>query len=239
MLKKFWIISSLLFIFQLCYAEETNLYYGKGLCATPGYSCIKIKRNETWQTLWPDPIKRDLIQRINRTDHSLHAGAIIAVPNDLENVTLLDVAPFSPVINKTGQKLIIVDQNKLAWGAYDRNGQLVKWGPISSGKDYCSDVQRVCRTMTGIFYVFHKEGLQCESSVFPVGEGGANMPYCMFFYKGYALHGSDEVYGYRDSHGCVRLFTKDAKWLNLEFVELPSNKNNFLGTKVVIQKIQE
>jgi lipoprotein-anchoring transpeptidase ErfK/SrfK len=39
----------------------------------------------------------------------------------------------------------------------------------------------------------------------------------MFFHRGYALHGSYDVPGYNASHGCVRMFVKDAKWLNQEF----------------------
>ena len=40
----------------------------------------------------------------------------------------------------------------------------------------------------------------------------------MFFHGGFALHGSYEVPGYHASHGCVRMFVNDAKWLNEEFV---------------------
>lgn len=113
----------------------------------------------------------------------------------------------------------------------------MKWGPISSGKDYCSDIGRSCKIKTGIFYVFNKQDKRCKSRVFPVGRGGAKMPYCMFYYKGYALHGSHEVPGYRASHGCVRLFTRDAKWLNQNFVELSTKHNNFKGTKVIVQRL--
>lgn len=55
------------------------------------------------------------------------------------------------------------------------------------------------------------------------------MPYCMFFHGGYALHGSYKVPGYDDSHGCIRLFIDDARWLNEEFVKIGI-------TKIVIQK---
>ncbi len=48
------------------------------------------------------------------------------------------------------------------------------------------------------------------------------MPYCMHFSGGYALHGSPTVPGYNASHGCVRLFTEDAKWLNQHFVDIGS-----------------
>lgn len=64
------------------------------------------------------------------------------------------------------------------------------------------------------------------------------MPYCMYFHKGLALHGSDDIPGYRASHGCVRMFTRDAKWLNEEWVEASNERNHFMGTKVVIRPVK-
>lgn len=58
------------------------------------------------------------------------------------------------------------------------------------------------------------------------------MPYCMFFHGGYALHASPVVPGHHDSHGCVRLFLEDAKWLNEEFIELSSDTQK--GTTIVV-----
>ncbi len=59
----------------------------------------------------------------------------------------------------------------------------------------------------------------------------------MFFFKGYTLHGSNEVIGYRDSHhGCVRLFKRDAKWLNENFVNV-ATKDSHLGKKVLVEKL--
>ena len=114
----------------------------------------------------------------------------------------------------------------------------MKWGPVSSGSDRCSDNSSpTCRTMTGIFELFSKEDVRCKSNVFPIGKGGAKMPYCMYFHKGLALHGSTDIPGYRASHGCVRMFTGDAKWLNEEWVETPNEHNQFIGTKVVIRPV--
>ena len=46
------------------------------------------------------------------------------------------------------------------------------------------------------------------------------MPYCFFYNGGYAIHGSYDVPGYHASHGCVRIFVEDAKWLYREFVKV-------------------
>lgn len=221
---------------QLAQAEQPK-YHSNGLCSTPGYTCIKVQSGQSWKKLFPNEEQRDIVQRINRTNMYLWAGKTIAIPDNLPNISKFDVSPFPRQIEKQPVRLIIVDQDKLAWGAYNRKGELVHWGPISSGKNFCRDIKRSCKTRTGIFYIFNKQDKRCKSNIFPVGRGGSRMPYCMFFYKGFALHGSNEVPGYRASHGCVRLFTRDAKWLNENFVELATDANGFKGTKVVVQRL--
>ncbi len=213
-------------------------FYGTGLCGYPQYECIKVESGQSWETLFPDENQRDIVQRVNRTYNPLWTGKIIAVPKNLAYLTAFDVAPF-PLKIPEHQKQIIVDQDKLAFAAYDAQGNLVRWGPISSGRDKCSDSNHSCRTLTGIYRVFSKENEKCTSDVFPIGKGGAKMPFCMFFHKGFALHGSDDIPGVRASHGCVRMFIQDAKWLNLSFVELSSERNNFMGTTIIVRPIND
>ena len=216
---------------------QLPIYYGPGLCANSQYECIKVQHSQSWEQLFPDESQRDLVQRINRNYNYLWQGKVLAVPRDLAHVTLLDLAPFPQQIQGDNEKEVIVDQDKLAWGAYDEKGQLVKWGPIASGRDKCPDSNNACRTLTGIYRVFSKEDARCKSDIFPIGKGGAKMPYCMFFHKGFALHGSTDMPGYRASHGCVRMFIRDAKWLNEEFVESSNESNNNMGTKVVVRAV--
>ncbi len=218
-------------------ARVMGEYYGTKLCSSDQFDCIQIKKGQSWRSLFPDEDQRDIVQRVNRTNMGLWRSKTIAVPKNLDKITLLDVSPFPLQIHGSDQNSIIVDQDKLAWGAYNRSGQLIKWGAISSGKDYCPDIRRSCNTHTGIFNIFNKKDSRCHSNIFPIGRGGAKMPYCMFFYKGFAMHGSNEVPGYRDSHGCVRLFTQDAKWLNEEFVILSRESNGFKGTRIVVQDL--
>lgn len=240
-MHKLLILTALLLTASIVQAKPTSTskpkYYGAALCNLPQYNCHTVQGRDTWKRLWPDETQRDLVQRINRTDNRLHRGQKLAVPVDIANKTLFDVSPFPAIIKQQDLKLIVVDQEKLAWGAYKKTGQLVKWGPISSGQDYCRDIGRSCNTITGTFYVFNKKSVNCRSNAFPVGRGGSRMPYCMFFYKGYALHGSFDVPGHRDSHGCVRMFIRDAKWMNHNFIDIPTKENNFLGTKVVVQQL--
>lgn len=217
--------------------ESESIYYGTGLCKYSQYNCIKVKDGQSWKKLFPDDTQRDLVQRLNRTYNPLHSGQVIAVPQNLNAVNLFDISPFPVKVAPSSDNQIIVDQEKLAWAAYDEHGQLIKWGPISSGSDKCSDSSNSCRTLTGIFRVFSKENENCVSNAFPAGKGGASMPYCMFFHKGFALHGSEDIPGYRASHGCIRMFTDDAKWLNHSFVKQADKNNSWAGTIVIVRPL--
>lgn len=216
------------------FAQERIKFYGPDLCVTPFYYCHKVRGGESWKRLFPNEEHRNIVQKVNRTYNHLWRGKVIAIPKNLDKLSILDVSPFPLTMNTQNEKKVIVDQDKLAWGAYDRDGKLVKWGPISSGKDYCPDIKRRCRTVTGIFHVFDKRNSKCRSRMF-----AANMPFCMFFYKGFALHGSHDIPGKRASHGCVRMFKRDAMWLNHNFVEISGPHNHYKGTTVVIRKLSE
>ena len=51
------------------------------------------------------------------------------------------------------------------------------------------------------------------------------------------MHGSGDMPGYRASHGCVRMFVRDAQWLNQSFVESTNEEKNQPGTKVVVRPV--
>jgi lipoprotein-anchoring transpeptidase ErfK/SrfK len=209
--------------------------YGETLCQASDYFCLKVKSGESWESLFPNDETKDIVRRLNRTNLPLRSGMIIAIPKNIDRLTIYDVSPFPRHIKADGEKTIYINQKKLAWGAYDKAGELVWWGPISSGADHCVG----CATPTGSYRIINKQDINCISTTFPrrrAGEsGGAEMPYCMHFFRGYALHGSDEVPGYRASHGCIRLFTEDARWLNEEFVDLSDSDQK--GTRVVIDSL--
>lgn len=124
------------------------------------------------------------------------------------------------------EKTILVDPNVHAWGAYS-NGSLVNAGLATAGADYCPDVGRRCHTVSGTFHIYHIGADDCRSSKYPVGEGGALMPYCMFFNHGFSLHGSTEMAEGNTSHGCVRMKIPDAEWMRYNFAEV--------GTKVIVK----
>lgn len=201
--------------------------YSHTLCYQEGITCIQVQPGDSWYDLWPDERERDVVMRLNRMNTRLRPGMIIAVPDDLANVDIMDISPFSYHIPSPGRRLVLIDPKRLAWGAYNAGGHLVSWGPMSGGRGYCPDIRSRCKTPVGSFSVYSKRGADCYSTKFPIGEGGAPMPYCMFFKGGYAMHGGF-VPGFNASHGCVRMFTSDARWLNQEFVGV--------GTKVVVYR---
>lgn len=214
--------------------EAKKSLFSASLCGDARLSCVAIKKGDTWQSLWPDANERDAIQRINRMNIRLRPDMLIAVPSSDQKIKLDHYAPFPSRREDISEKTLFFDPTQLAWGAYDENGVLVRWGPASGGGDWCADISSVCHTLEGEFHILYRGGAKCRSGKYPLPRGGAKMPYCVFFASGYAFHGSPEVPGYNASHGCVRLFDEDARWINQEFAELPSPQTGTLGTKVVI-----
>ncbi|QBR83918.1 L,D-transpeptidase [Legionella israelensis] len=128
----------------------------------------------------------------------------------------------------TGRKVFIFDPRVTSWAAYDAQGNRIKTGRASGGKDFCEDIGRSCRTVVGRFRVYSKKGEECTSSKYPIEtNGGARMPHCMHFNGGYSIHGAYEVPNYNASHGCIRVLPSAAKWLNENFVDI--------GTTVIVK----
>lgn len=124
----------------------------------------------------------------------------------------------------TGRNVFIFNPRETTWAAYDASGDLVRTGRASGGAGYCADVKRACRTPVGHFSVYAKRGYDCYSTKYPLGGGGAHMPYCMFFRGGYAIHGSSDVpSGANVSHGCIRVTPSAAAWLNQDFLNYGSS----------------
>lgn len=121
----------------------------------------------------------------------------------------------------------VYNPKTLRWKAINSRGKVVRTGRGSAGRGYCPDIGRSCRTPTGTYHIISKQGAGCKSSRYPRPRGGAPMPYCMFFSKLYAVHGSYDVPNYNASHGCIRVPVRDARWLSNNFMSI--------GTKVIIK----
>lgn len=231
MFKKYIFCMLLLCMSSLSYAERPQTigeskYYGGHLCSYEDFTCVKVKHGDTWEKLFPNEREREMVKRLNRTNLGIWSRPWIVVPKALKELDYVDLSPFPQQIDAIGEELVVVNLSAHAFAAYDAEGFLVHWGPVSGGKGWCSDVDQQCTTAVGSFRISHKKGQNCISNTFPVETaGGAPMPYCMFYYRGFALHGST-LPGYHASHGCVRLFNEDAEWLNKSFLKA--------GSKVIV-----
>ncbi len=141
-----------------------------------------------------------------------------------------DGAPLPKHI-KGSEKTILIDPREHVWGAYNAEGKLIRWGIASAGSKRCADSKQSCHTRVGAFRIYSLGNSNCISHKY----NGAPMPYCMFFHGSEALHGSYNVEFDNISHGCVRIHVDDAKWLRYHFVEGPSLRNHYRGTRVIIR----
>lgn len=165
--------------------------------------------------------------RFNEPDYVMGPDGYIANPTDYTSAYFEDGlvqyayhhAESQPA---TGRSVLIFSPRKLRWFAYDGNGNFVGSGRASGGRGYCPDVHRHCRTPVGTFRVHSMGDGSCYSTKFPVGRGGAPMPFCMFFHGGYAVHGSYDVPNYNASHGCIRVEPGAARWLRYNVMRVGS-----------------
>lgn len=145
----------------------------------------------------------------------------------MSKVLIFSLSAFICNTGFSAGNTFVFNPNTLTWKAINENGKVVRTGRGSGGRHYCPDIHRACKTPSGVFRVLSKGGAGCKSSKFPIGRGGSPMPYCMFFSKNYAVHGSYEVPNHNASHGCIRVIPSDASWLSHNFMRV--------GTKVIVK----
>jgi hypothetical protein len=240
MLKK-GMINALLVLMLLLFIMPHPIVFAASrlssqICKMEGFDCLRVKRHQSWNSLFPDDHDRGIVMRLNRMNTQIYPGMVIAVPENVSDADIMDISPFPKLVQAPGEKVILIDPSVGAWGAYDPKGVLVRWGPASSGADWCRDLDRPCRTHAGSFRIFSLGSSDCFSTKFPLPDGGAPMPYCMYFNNGQALHGEPNgLPGYNASHGCVRLYVNDAEWLRYDFAEGPNSSNKYRGTRVIVR----
>lgn len=112
-------------------------------------------------------------------------------------------SPFPATINflQCIPKTVLISQRVQAFGLYE-NGELVKWGPVSTGKNST-------RTPNGLNYGNYK----AKRKVSTVDDSWI-LPYYFNFmnFEGVGVH-QYALPGYPASHGCVRLYMSDAKYI--------------------------
>ncbi len=130
-------------------------------------------------------------------------------------------------IKPAGSNVFVFEPRTLRWTVYGSNGKVIRSGKAVGGQRYCHDVRRACYTPVGSYRVYSKQGPGFRSSKFPLPHGGAPMPYAMFFRGGFAIHGSNQMPNRNASHGCIRVYPSDARWLSQNALSV--------GSKVVIK----
>ncbi len=144
------------------------------LCSYPQFRCLIVHRGDTWAKLWPNPEQREIVMRLNRTNEALSQRSWVVAPRNFSNININNLSPYPMQVEATGAKWIRVDLSKQAFAAYSESGRLLRWGPISAGRDYCADVGDECTTPTGTYQIQVKKGADCFSTLFPVDtKGGA------------------------------------------------------------------
>src|SRR5580700_10386196 len=190
----FYIISSLLFsshVFAFASADFDDNQYGSSFgFETSNYSDNNQgTRHHTEQLAYntqtyssEDHISSRTSTRTKTTHHrkKIHSSSSSYVSR---------LAPTSHY----GEKVIIINPRKHVWGAYSADGKLLRAGLATAGSSWCPDIHRACRTRSGTFRIYTLGSRSCYSKRYPVGRGGAPMPYCMFFNGNQGLHGSREI----------------------------------------------
>lgn len=120
-----------------------------------------------------------------------------------ENINFLQCIP----------KTVLISQRVQAFGLYEK-GKLVRWGPVSTGKSST-------RTPNGLNYGNYK----AKRKVSTVNESWI-LPYYFNFmnFEGVGVH-QYVLPGYPASHGCVRLYMDDAKYV-FNWAEMWEVKNS-------------
>lgn len=144
--------------------------------------------------------EQEFIFAINRVDaYRLDAGDKLVVPDTLTS-NFMDYSPFPGRFEMLDSipKTVLISRRIQAFGLYE-NGRLIKWGPVSSGKESTP-------TPAGLFYGNYK----AKRKVSTVNDDWI-LPYYFNFanYEGVGVH-QYSMPGYPASHACVRLREADA-----------------------------
>jgi hypothetical protein len=107
-------------------------------------------------------------------------------------------------LSGTGERWIDIDLSQQTLFAYEGD-TLVASFLVSTGVWQYP-------TVTGRFHIYVK---YLYTDMAGVGYYLPNVPYTMYFYKGYGIHGTywHHNFGHPMSHGCVNMYTPDAEWM--------------------------
>ena len=157
---------------------------------------------DSFQTRYSEEEKKTIFA-LNRMDPwRLAAGQELIIPDSIHP----DIMVYSPFPEKLAfldsiPKTVLIAQRIQGIALYE-NGNLIRWGPISSGKQSTP-------TPNGLHYGNHK----AERKVSTVNPDWI-LPYYFNFmnFEGVGVH-QYSMPGYPASHACVRLLKEDARFI--------------------------
>ncbi len=149
------------------------------------------------------PTQRALLEKLNRADQKhLARQRQIVVPSlwDLDELAYSPLPADYPAAVPLA-KALVVEQAHQVFGAYE-HGRLVRWGPVSTGR-------KASPTPPGLFFLnWHSKGR--HSTVDP--EWFMSWYFNFDNRRGLSMH-QYELPGLPESHACVRLLERDARWV--------------------------
>ncbi len=153
----------------------------------------------------PTPVTSSEEQQDSQESREALSRSSSAVKSDLDFISYRYHSWDIPdEITSESNVWIEVDLTNQILYAY-RDNQLIGGFKVSSGTSSH-------KTVTGTFKIFSK-----YPAIRMTGPGYdlPDVPYSMFFFKGYALHGTywHHNFGTPMSHGCVNMNTDDAAWI--------------------------
>ncbi len=130
-------------------------------------------------------------------------GGVVTAPSTFQFV------PDPPTIY-VGRQVVVDLSDQMVYAYQD--GVLVRSLRVSTGLPGST-------TVLGDYKVYHM--LESQRMTGP-GYDLPGVPYVMYFYQGYALHGTywHNNFGHPMSHGCVNMPTPEAEWFYNNFVEI-------------------
>jgi lipoprotein-anchoring transpeptidase ErfK/SrfK len=169
------------------------------------YTFIKNKKANAYKHLVEkyDTVGAKIILALNRVD-SKTIGRLdsLVVPDTITGYPN-DYSPFPQKIDllENVKKIIIISQNLQSYSVYEF-GNLIMWGPTSTGK-------KSTQTPNGLFATNWKS----KRTISTVNdEWILNWCFNLDNFEGVSIH-EYELPGYPASHACARLLAEDAKWI--------------------------
>ncbi|MDB5255037.1 MAG: ErfK/YbiS/YcfS/YnhG family protein [Candidatus Nomurabacteria bacterium] len=168
------------------------------------YTTLKIKTaaplDEITATVGAENVATVLkINRIN--SNFLKTGSVVIIPANTADFNSLSPFPTDLPDAANVSKLMMISQRVQAFGLYE-NGKLVRWGPVSTGKQSTPTASKL--------YFTNWKGEEIHSSF--SDEWVLKWNFNLDNKEGIGMH-QYEMPGYPASHSCVRMFATDAEWI--------------------------